>query len=125
MSKQFFWLTLLTPLLLLCFLMGGCAVLSPVGKAIASGYDNMVAYFNTYYDAKQTFDEAEEDTKAFLLTQRGKEVLPPLPAFLISFLHSARQPPKERVKAGFKIGAGEVYSYPNDDYAYPPFWRFQ
>jgi outer membrane protein assembly factor BamD (BamD/ComL family) len=83
MSKQFFWLTLLTPLLLLCFLMGGCAVLSPVGKAIASGYDNMVAYFNTYYDAKQTFDEAEEDTKAFLLTQRGKEVLPPLPADLI------------------------------------------
>jgi tetratricopeptide (TPR) repeat protein len=80
MSKQFFWLTLFISLLLLSFQMGGCAVFTPVGKAVASGYDNMVAYFNTYYDAKITFSEAEEDAKAFLLTQRDSKIAAPLPA---------------------------------------------
>jgi len=70
-------------------------------------------------------DAARRGRPVRIGTKKVQKVLPPLPAFLISFLHSARQPPKERVKAGFKIGAGEVYSYPNDDYAYPPFWRFQ
>ena len=83
MSKQFFWLFLLMSLLLFSFLTGGCAIFSPVGKAIASGYDNMVTYFNTYYDAKRIFDAAEEDAKTFLLEQRGAEVEPPLPADLL------------------------------------------
>ncbi|MFZ1976907.1 MAG: tetratricopeptide repeat protein [Bacteroidota bacterium] len=83
MSKQFFWLFLLMSLLLLSFLTGGCAIFSPVGKVIATGYENMVTYFNTYYDAKRIFDEAEEDAKTFLLEQRGKEIEPPLPADLL------------------------------------------
>jgi outer membrane protein assembly factor BamD (BamD/ComL family) len=83
MSKQTFRLFLFISFLLASFLMEGCAVLSPVGKAVASGYDNMVAYFNTYYNAKRIFDDAEEDAKIYLLAQRGNDSTQALPADLL------------------------------------------
>lgn len=49
------------PLILIAFLLlsPGCAVFRPVGEVIADGYENTVAYFNSYYNAKNLFDDAD------------------------------------------------------------------
>lgn len=51
----------------------GCSVFAPVGKALSSGYENMVSYFNSYYNAKKLFDEAESEIQADALQKRGRE----------------------------------------------------
>jgi len=44
-------------LIVLTFLIiPGCAVLSPVGDFTARQYQNLVGYFNTYYNAKTAFN---------------------------------------------------------------------
>ena len=60
--------------LVMAFLFNGCVVFSPIGNAVSQGYENMVTYFNGYYNAKNLFSEAEEEIKAAALMARGKEV---------------------------------------------------
>lgn len=38
-----------------------CSVFGPVGNLISGGYENTVAYFNSYYNAARIFDEAEQE----------------------------------------------------------------
>ncbi|MEX1138656.1 MAG: tetratricopeptide repeat protein [Bacteroidota bacterium] len=42
-------------------LLSGCAIFRPVGNAVSDGYDNTVAYFNSYYNASRLFHEAEDE----------------------------------------------------------------
>lgn len=64
-------------ILLILFLLpivglAGCSVFSTVGGWFSQGYDNTVAYFNAYYNAKRLFDEAEAEVLAAALAARGK-----------------------------------------------------
>jgi tetratricopeptide (TPR) repeat protein len=52
----------------------GCSVFSTVGGWFSQGYENTVAYFNAYYNAKRLFDEAEAEVLAAALAARGKSV---------------------------------------------------
>lgn len=54
--------------------LSGCSVFSTVGGWFSQGYDNTVAYFNAYYNAKKLFDEAEAEVFAAQATARGKTV---------------------------------------------------
>jgi len=49
---------------LLVLFASGCVVFRPVGDVIGGGYKNTVAYFNSYYNAKNIFDEAEGEILA-------------------------------------------------------------
>jgi len=51
----------------------GCSVVKPVGRAISSGYDNTVAYFNAYYNASRLFRDAEREIKEDNVKRRGME----------------------------------------------------
>lgn len=50
----------------------GCSVFGTVGEWISQGYENTVAYFNAYYNAKTLFDEAEAEVLAAQLAAKGK-----------------------------------------------------
>jgi tetratricopeptide (TPR) repeat protein len=52
----------------------GCSVFSPIGNSISQGYENMVTYFNGYYNATNLFSEAEEEIKTAAILARGKEI---------------------------------------------------
>jgi tetratricopeptide (TPR) repeat protein len=53
------------PLLLLILIsFGGCSFFDFVGESISSGYQNTVAYFNSYYNGSRAFDEAEAEIEA-------------------------------------------------------------
>jgi cellulose synthase operon protein C len=54
-------------------LLNGCSVFSFVGDSMSQGYENMVSYFNGYYNAQNLFNEAEDEIKTAALTARGKE----------------------------------------------------
>ena len=45
-----------------------------MGDTISQGYENMVSYFNGYYNAKNLFNDAEDEIKTAALLARGKEV---------------------------------------------------
>jgi tetratricopeptide (TPR) repeat protein len=60
--------------LVMAFLFHGCSILSPVGNTISLGYENMVTYFNGYYNAKRLFSEAEDEIKTAALLARGKDI---------------------------------------------------
>ncbi|MDE3056474.1 MAG: tetratricopeptide repeat protein [Bacteroidota bacterium] len=49
----------------------GCRVFSPVGNFVSQRYTNVVSYFNTFYNAQQTFDAGEADVTTALQSQRG------------------------------------------------------
>lgn len=50
----------------------GCSVFGTVGGWFSQGYENTVAYFNAYYNAKTLFDEAEAEVLAAQLAAKGK-----------------------------------------------------
>jgi TolA-binding protein len=56
--------------LVTAFFFNGCFV----GDSISKGYENMVSYFNGYYNAKNLFNDAEDEIKTAALLARGKEV---------------------------------------------------
>ncbi len=45
-------------------LFNSCSFFGAIGDGISDGYQNTVAYFNSYYNAKRAFDEAESDIAA-------------------------------------------------------------
>jgi tetratricopeptide (TPR) repeat protein len=52
-------------------LLPSCTIFRPVGVAISDGYENTVAYFNSYYNASNLFDEAEDEILSAEKKQRG------------------------------------------------------
>lgn len=54
-------------------LVSGCSVFRPVGNAVSDGYENTVAYFNSYYNASKLFHEAEDDILAAETKRRATE----------------------------------------------------
>ena len=46
-----------------------------MGDTVSHGYENMVMYFNGYYNAKILFSDAEDEIKTAALLARGKESL--------------------------------------------------
>ncbi len=64
---------LTAPLIFLISLVSGCSVFRPVGNAVSDGYENTVAYFNSYYNASRLFDEAEDEILAAESKRRGTE----------------------------------------------------
>lgn len=54
-------------------LFSGCSLFRPVGDAVSDGYENTVAYFNSYYNASRLFSEAEDDILAAETKQRAVE----------------------------------------------------
>jgi len=52
------------------FFLNGCFI----GNSISQGYENMVSYFNGYYNAKILFNDAEDEIKTAALLARGKEI---------------------------------------------------
>ena len=60
--------------LVMAFFLNGCSIFSPIGNAISQGYENMISYFNAYYNARNLFKDAEDEVKTAELLARGKEV---------------------------------------------------
>ena len=58
----------------MAFFFNGCSIFSSAGNSISQGYENMVSYFNGYYNAKSLFNDAEDEIKTAALLARGKEV---------------------------------------------------
>jgi tetratricopeptide (TPR) repeat protein len=56
------------------FFCNGCSVFSFIGDSLSQGYENMVSYFNAYYNAKRLFTEAEDEIKTAEVQARGKPV---------------------------------------------------
>ncbi len=71
-NVRFIRVTLLALVLLLSLNLSGCSVFSTLGGWISSGYDDAIAYFNAYYNAKRLFDEAEAEVLASRSASRGK-----------------------------------------------------
>ena len=58
----------------MAFFFTGCSVFSTIGDSISQGYENMISYFNGYYNAKNLFNDAEDEIKTTELAARGKEI---------------------------------------------------
>lgn len=58
--------------LLLGLSQSGCSVFETVGGWISHGYENTVAYYNAYYNAKTLFDEAEAEVLAARSAMKSK-----------------------------------------------------
>jgi len=54
----------------------GCVIFEPVGNAISHGYQNTVAYFNSYYNASRLFNDAEDEIQTAQRTARSKGIAP-------------------------------------------------
>jgi tetratricopeptide (TPR) repeat protein len=67
-------LCLIVLFLVTAFLVNGCSFFSSIGNTVSQGYENMVTYFNGYYNATNLFNDAEEEIKTAALLARGKEV---------------------------------------------------
>jgi tetratricopeptide (TPR) repeat protein len=50
----------------------GCQVFSPVGSFFSQRYTNVISYFNTFYNARQAFDDGETDVASTIKSQQGK-----------------------------------------------------
>jgi len=59
-------------LLTLPLIYSGCSVFSPIGDAISHMYENTVSYFNAYYNAKQAFDDAENEIRTATSAARSQ-----------------------------------------------------
>jgi tetratricopeptide (TPR) repeat protein len=67
-------LCLISFFFVMAFFFNGCSIFSSIGDTVSQGYENMVSYFNGYYNAKKLFSEAEDEIKTAALLMRGKEV---------------------------------------------------
>ena len=67
-----------TPLFLLALvaLSQGCQVYNAGAGFISQRYVNAVAYFNTYYNAQRSFDDAEKEVLASQQSQQGQASVP-------------------------------------------------
>ena len=72
--------TILASLLLLSLGQTGCSVFSTIGGWISDSYENTVAYFNAYYNAKKIFDDAEAEVLASKSSLKTKAQTPNQPA---------------------------------------------
>jgi TolA-binding protein len=63
---------ILASVLFLSLSQPGCSVLSSIGGWFSQGYDDTIAYFNAYYNAKKLFDEAEAEVLAARSSSRAK-----------------------------------------------------
>ena len=54
----------------------GCVIFEPVGNAISRGYQNTVAYFNSYYNAERLFSDAEDEILTAQKNARSKGIAP-------------------------------------------------
>jgi tetratricopeptide (TPR) repeat protein len=63
---------ILASVLLLSLGQSGCSVFSAIGGWFSSSYENTIAYFNAYYNAKKLFDEAEAEVLAARTTLKVK-----------------------------------------------------
>ncbi|MBI2619131.1 MAG: tetratricopeptide repeat protein [Ignavibacteriales bacterium] len=79
MKLRLFLFSFFFPSSVLVVSLTGCSVFSPLGDALAAGYENTVAYFNSYYNAKRLFDEAEEEIRANERTTRARVGPTPAP----------------------------------------------
>ncbi|RPI02367.1 MAG: hypothetical protein EHM64_14075, partial [Ignavibacteriae bacterium] len=70
---SFVQLCLIGLILVTAFFFNGCSVFSSIGSSISLGYENMVSYFNGYYNATNLFSEAEDEINTAALAARGKE----------------------------------------------------
>jgi len=50
----------------------GCSVFTPIGDAVSYMYENTVSYFNAYYNAKQAFDDAENEIRTATSAARSQ-----------------------------------------------------
>ena len=73
--KKFRHLCFLPSFAILAFLSSGCSLFTPVGSALTDVYENTVSYFNSYYNAKRAFDEAEAEIHVATQTIRAKNLL--------------------------------------------------
>lgn len=64
--------TILASVLFLSLSQSGCSVFSSIGGWFSQGYDDTIAYFNAYYNAKRLFDEAEAEVLAARSSLRAK-----------------------------------------------------
>lgn len=64
--------TILASVLLLSLSQSGCSVMSAIGGWISQSYEDTIAYFNAYYNAKRLFDEAEAEVLAARATLKVK-----------------------------------------------------
>lgn len=60
------------PLSIFVFFLTGCQVFTPVGDFIGQRYTNTASYFNTYYNARKMFSEAETEVLATIQANREK-----------------------------------------------------
>jgi tetratricopeptide (TPR) repeat protein len=75
--KNFMYYIRLCPtgiIFMTAFFFSGCSVFSSVGNTISQGYENMISYFNAYYNARILFSDAEDEIKTASLLARGKEI---------------------------------------------------
>ena len=72
--------TILASVLFLSISQSGCSVFSAIGGWISESYDDTVAYFNAYYNAKRLFDDAEAEVLSARATLKSKSAAPNQPA---------------------------------------------
>jgi len=53
--------------------LAGCTLFSTIGGWFSGGYENTIAYFNAYYNARRIFVEAEAEVLNTELSARGKQ----------------------------------------------------
>jgi tetratricopeptide (TPR) repeat protein len=63
--------TIFASVLFLSLSQSGCSVFSSIGGWFSQGYDDTIAYFNAYYNAKRLFDEAEAEVLAARSSSRA------------------------------------------------------
>lgn len=66
------------------FFLTGCQVLSPVGNFISQRYTNTASYFNTYYNARKAYSEAETEVLAGIQASREKSAKGQTIAYVVS-----------------------------------------
>jgi cellulose synthase operon protein C len=68
--------TILAFVILLSLSQSGCSVFSAVGGWFSQSYDNTIAYFNAYYNAKRLFDDAEAEVLTARSAMKTKSATP-------------------------------------------------
>jgi len=70
----------------------GCSVFRFVGNAISSGYEEVVSYFNAYYNAQKKFNEAQDEVFASYKDAREKRDESQLGTIIVPLASPATKP---------------------------------
>ncbi len=65
---------ILSIILFTTFFYSGCSLYDPTADFVKQRYTNTIAYFNTFYNAQRSFNEAESEVHAQLKTNRAKSI---------------------------------------------------